>query len=66
MIGQEQLMKMKVGVGERSWSWRKENTALPLQLKTPTKSFAWKIIEFAFNLWQVAVVGICAWIAIFG
>ena len=49
-----------------SWSWRKENTALPLQLKTPTKSFAWKIIEFAFNLWQVAVVGICAWIAIFG
>ena len=54
-IGQEQLMKMrgkaeKVG-GESRWRWT---------------NGGWKIIEVAFNLWLAAVVGICAWIAIFG
>ena len=52
-IGQEQLMKMKVGVGERSWSWRKENTALPLQLKTPTRNFLTISHATAHNLKNV-------------
>ena len=66
-IGQEQLMKMKVELKSKvEVEERSDNSSLPLQLHTSTKSFGWKIIEFAFNLWLAAVVGICAWIAIFG
>ena len=50
-IGQEQLMQLKgKGVDERC---------------RPNSIF-WRIIYNAFYLWLAAVVGICAWIAIFG
>ena len=52
MIGQPHLMQMKFGGRGRS-----ENKAY---------GRGWKIVELAFNLWQVAVLVLCQLIVICG
>ena len=57
-IGQEQLMKLFAKREE-------ENAGGGGQRNLPDSVF-WRIVYNAFYLWLAAVVGICAWIAIFG
>ena len=52
IIGQEQLMRLQ---GKR---------VHPDPAPAPDSIF-WRIIYNAFYLWLAAVVGLCAWIAIF-